>query len=76
MEQYQRFLELQLAKARTRLVLYRTRLKRAEVARRSFPDNPALKDRVTTCEELVETAEREIDELSGQLDEMKTANPE
>ncbi len=76
MERYQRFLELQLARARTRLILYQTRLERAKGARLTFPDNPALKDRVTTCEELVETAEREIDKLSGQLAELKHANPQ
>ncbi len=74
MERYQRFLELQLARARTRLVLYRTGLERAEAARLTFPDNPALKDRVTTCQGLVETAEREIDELSGKLAESKSKN--
>ncbi len=76
MERYQRLLELQLARVRTRLVLYRTNLERAEAARHTFPHNPALKESVTTCQELVETAEREIDDLSGQLAELKHAKPE
>ncbi len=74
MERYLHFLELQLARARTRLILYQTRLERAKAARLTFPDNAALTESVTTYKDLVGTAERDIDELSGKLAKSKSEN--
>ncbi len=71
MEQYQRFLDLQLARAKTRLVLYRERLKHARASLGQFPENTALQARLMTCEEMVQAAERDIDELSSQLTNLR-----
>ncbi len=67
MKQYQRTVELLIAKNQERLALYRVHLEQARAASLRFPDNRTFEHRLITCEELVETTARQIEVLSERL---------
>ncbi len=71
MEQYQRFLELQLTKAKSRLALYGDHLEQARAAKLKYPDKPVFKQRFATCEHLIELEEFQIDRLTSKLIELQ-----